>query len=488
MTSLLPRQTRSRAAAAAALKESDENNVPSVSLRNGSIAKAALENNVQSTKANANATKRSVSAVLGERQVSNQPTVVAVKKSHSAVVSRAVATKRSKTGSALVTVSSTTITEQSSVEGGVDLHSQIDPFGRPTKARAKTRKAELEKKASDEKEEEEQEDDKENVEPQIREEYKSDTAKLEKEQQANRQRTQFWEYEMDEENDPLMVFEYSNDIFEYMLNLEKTVMPAESYSKATKPIGEMTWQMRRVLLEWVIDVHSKFRLSPETLYLAANMIDRFLSIRPVSLVKVQLVGMAALMIAAKFEEIITPPLANYLYLADNGYSEEELLRAERYILSTLGFNLQYPSPMNFLRRISKADSYEITTRTLAKYLMELCLLDHRFIGVSPSLVSAAAMYQSRVMLRRKDQTAEWNSAFTYYSSYDEAAVKPIAQMILESISETCTKSNVVYKKYGNKKFMKASIFARSWVETHYPDGVVEERKEEVEDTRKGDEN
>ena len=62
-------------------------------------------------------------------------------------------------------------------------------------------------------------------------------------------------------------------------------------------------------------------------------------------------------IAAKVEEIVSPSARNFLYCADSSYSETEILQAERYILKPLDWNLSYPNPINFLRRISKADQY-----------------------------------------------------------------------------------------------------------------------------------
>jgi G2/mitotic-specific cyclin 2 len=174
-------------------------------------------------------------------------------------------------------------------------------------------------------------------------------------------------------------------------------MPNPNYMDSQK---ELQWKMRIILVDWLIDVHNKFRLLPETLYLAVNIIDRFLSLRVVSLVKLQLVGITSMFIAAKYEEIIAPSVKNFVYMADNGYSEPEILKAERYVLQVLDFNLQYPSPMSFLRRCSKAEQYDVQTRTLAKYLMEISLVDHQFLVFTPSLVAASGIYLARKMLDR----------------------------------------------------------------------------------------
>jgi len=38
--------------------------------------------------------------------------------------------------------------------------------------------------------------------------------------------------------------------------------------------------MRRILIDWIIDVHRKFRLTTKTLFMAVNMIDRYLELEP----------------------------------------------------------------------------------------------------------------------------------------------------------------------------------------------------------------
>ena len=92
---------------------------------------------------------------------------------------------------------------------------------------------------------------------------------------------------------------------------------------------ELTWRMRGILTDWLVDVHAKFRLLPETIFLATHIIDRFLSVKAVSLVKFQLVGVTALFIAAKYEEIVCPSISSFLYMTDGGYTDEEILKAER---------------------------------------------------------------------------------------------------------------------------------------------------------------
>ena len=203
-------------------------------------------------------------------------------------------------------------------------------------------------------------------------------------------------------DDPLMVAEYANDIFEYLRDLECKSVPNPQYMAHQ---DDLEWKTRGILIDWLVEVHTRFHLLPETLFLAVNIVDRFLSEKVVQLDRLQLVGITAMFIASKYEEVLSPHIANFRHIADDGFTEAEILSAERFVLATLNYDLSFPNPMNFLRRISKADNYDIQSRTIGKYLMEISLLDHRLMAYRPSHIAAAAMYLSRLILDR----GEWVS-------------------------------------------------------------------------------
>ena len=96
--------------------------------------------------------------------------------------------------------------------------------------------------------------------------------------------------------------------------------------------------------------------------------DRFLQVEvgSVSRNKLQLVGVSAMLIAAKYEEIYAPEVKDFVYITDRAYTEKEILKMEIRILATLNFDLGRPLPPHFLRRASKAGGVEAATRTLAK--------------------------------------------------------------------------------------------------------------------------
>ncbi|KAK4163579.1 G2/mitotic-specific cyclin-4 [Cladorrhinum sp. PSN259] len=260
------------------------------------------------------------------------------------------------------------------------------------------------------------------------------------------------EEELDEEAwDVSMVAEYGDEIFAYMRELEDSMIPDAHYMDIQT---EIQWSMRSVLMDWLVQVHHRFCLLPETLFLTANYIDRFLSVKVVSLGKLQLVGATALFLAAKYEEINCPSVQEIVYMVDSGYTVDEILKAERFMLSMLQFELGWPGPMSFLRRISKADDYELETRTLAKYFLEITIMDERFVACPPSYIAAAAHCISRMFLGK----GHWTLAHIHYSGYTLSQLRPLINMMYECCRDPRKHHGAVFDKYSSPKYKNASTF------------------------------
>lgn len=258
----------------------------------------------------------------------------------------------------------------------------------------------------------------------------------------------------DEAWDTSMVAEYGDEIFGYMKELETRMAPNPRYMDQQQ---EIQWSMRAVLIDWVVQVHQRFNLLPETLFLTINYIDRFLSCKIVSLGKLQLVGATALFVAAKYEEVNCPTIQEIIYMVDGGYSADELLKAERFMLSMLQFELGWPGPMSFLRRISKADDYDLETRTLAKYFLEVTIMDERFVGCTPSFLAAGAHCMARLMLRKGD----WGLAHVHYSTYTYSQLRQLLNAMLECCEEPRKHHMAVFDKYTDKRFKRASTYVET---------------------------
>ncbi|KAH8891397.1 hypothetical protein GQ53DRAFT_155300 [Thozetella sp. PMI_491] len=262
------------------------------------------------------------------------------------------------------------------------------------------------------------------------------------------------EEEIEEEAwDVSMVAEYGDEIFEYMTEMESRMLANPHYMDIQT---EIQWSMRSVLMDWLVQVHHRFGLLPETLFLTVNYIDRFLSVKVVSLGKLQLVGATAIFVAAKYEEINCPSIQEIIYMVDQGYTVEEILKAERFMLAMLNFELGWPGPMSFLRRISKADDYDLETRTLAKYFLEVTIMDERFVGSTPSFLAAGAHCLARMILGK----GQWTPAHVHYSGYVFEQLKPLVTMILECCQDPVKHHRAVYEKYCGPKFKEAATYVK----------------------------
>ncbi|CAI7133007.1 BEM_collapsed_G0021990.mRNA.1.CDS.1 [Saccharomyces cerevisiae] len=169
------------------------------------------------------------------------------------------------------------------------------------------------------------------------------------------------------------------------------MLPTHNYLMDTQSPYHLKSSMRALLIDWLVEVHEKFHCLPETLFLAINLLDRFLSQNVVKLNKLQLLCITCLFIACKFEEVKLPKITNFAYVTDGAATVEGIRKAELFVLSSLGYNISLPNPLNFIRRISKADNYCIETRNMAKFIMEYSICCNKFIHLKPSYLAAMSI-------------------------------------------------------------------------------------------------
>jgi cyclin B len=186
--------------------------------------------------------------------------------------------------------------------------------------------------------------------------------------------------------------DYINTIYYNLLieeNKDLEAKPVHTYMKKQKEIND---QMRSILVDWIIDVHHKFGFTDETLFMTILIIDRYCSLEQISRIKYQCLGITALMIACKHEEINVPKVEDFIYITDNAYTKEEVFKMENDVLSKLNFELLYPSPIKFYEYLSLHFGFSKKYHMLGKYLMETFLLDLKYVKYKPSIISCACTY------------------------------------------------------------------------------------------------
>ena len=158
---------------------------------------------------------------------------------------------------------------------------------------------------------------------------------------------------------------------------------------------EVTEKMRAYLVDWLAELHYKFKMWPETLYVTIGIIDRFLAATPeLKKQELQCLGITALHIAGKYEEIYPPELKNLLRVTDNAVQRDEIIQMEFRILSTLQFSVTFPSTLRFLERFARLAQINEKQLLLAQYFIDTSLLDCRLVKERPSRVAAVSLYAS----------------------------------------------------------------------------------------------
>ena len=250
---------------------------------------------------------------------------------------------------------------------------------------------------------------------------------------------------------PLTLSYYAGDIYENLLRCESSSLPEANYMSEQPDIN---YKMRAILVDWLITVHLKFKLAAETLFLCVNLIDRYLSRKEIERKYLQLVGVCALMIASKYEEIYPPLLKDFIYITDKAYTAEQLLKMEIDMLGTLQFGVTVPSALRFLERWAKLVALEERNVFLGKYLVELALVEYHMIKYKPSVVALAAVYLA-MKIAKADSSR--SSKMIRAAKGVDAEVKVCARELLCLFQSANTHTLVsVREKYSKKEFQEAA--------------------------------
>ncbi|XP_062068164.1 G2/mitotic-specific cyclin-B1 [Lepus europaeus] len=255
--------------------------------------------------------------------------------------------------------------------------------------------------------------------------------------------------------DPNLCSEYVKDIYAYLRQLEEEQSVRPKYLLGR----EVTGNMRAILIDWLVQVQMKFRLLQETMYMTVSIIDRFMQDSCVPKKMLQLVGVTAMFIASKYEEMYPPEIGDFAFVTNNTYTKHQIRQMEMKILRVLNFGLGRPLPLHFLRRASKIGEVDVEQHTLAKYLMELTMLDYDMVHFPPSQIAAGAFCLALKIL----DNGEWTPTLQHYLSYTEEALLPVMQHLAKNIvmvNRGLTKHMTIKNKYATSKHAKISTLAQ----------------------------
>jgi len=259
-------------------------------------------------------------------------------------------------------------------------------------------------------------------------------------------------FDLENKHNPQVVSTVAKQIFQYLKGIECDYIAKFDYMSAQNDINE---KMRAILIDWLVDVNVKFKLVPECLYMTVNLIDRFLTIKQVTRQKLQLVGVASLLIACKYEEIYPPALKEFVTICDHAYTTNQILEQEADILISLDFRLTHTSALKFLDRYVLIAGLDPKAQMFAKYLIETTLLESSMLKYKNSLLAAGAVFLVNKIFKKHG----WTNILQHHTEFSEADVKPCAKDLYFTMqnSEKLVLHSVK-RKFSSSKYMEVSKY------------------------------
>ena len=251
------------------------------------------------------------------------------------------------------------------------------------------------------------------------------------------------------------VGEYLEEIYMNLLLEESqaTIKPKFGYMDTQPEINEI---MRAILIDWIIDVHLRFNLRQETLFLTIWLIDTYLSFAFVPRDKLQLLGITCLLISCKSHEIYYPQNNKLIEMTDNAYSKEEMLTMENEILKKLNFFIVCPNPIDFYNILSKMFNFEKKQYYLGNYFIESALVNYQILKYSSSVIASSCTYLVMKYYRINGYQKLYNK-FIINENNPEDVIKDAAKeiyVLVDNLSKSKFKS--LKKKYSLTQFENVS--------------------------------
>ncbi|XP_061171406.1 G2/mitotic-specific cyclin-B3-like [Saccostrea echinata] len=241
---------------------------------------------------------------------------------------------------------------------------------------------------------------------------------------------------------------YAPFIFRYYKERElKFMVPMYMDTQPT-----LTTNMRAILVDWLVEVQENFELNHETLYLAVKLVDTYLSVRQVPKENLQLVGAVSLFVACKFDERCPPLIEDFLYICDDAYRRTEFLEMERSILKTVGFDIGMPLSYRFLRRYAKCARASMETLTMARFILEMSLMEYENIKYRESKMACACL----LLAMKMKCAGEWSSTLEYYTGYTAEDLTCLVKDLNAMIASPPKMLTTIKSKYSHRVFYEVA--------------------------------
>ncbi|KAI3952967.1 hypothetical protein MKX01_028659 [Papaver californicum] len=246
-------------------------------------------------------------------------------------------------------------------------------------------------------------------------------------------------------DNPLAVVDYVEDIYKFY-KLTESSSHVDGYMDLQY---EITERMRMIVVDWLIGVHTDFQLTPDVLYLAVRIFDRYLAMNlVVRKEEMQLVGITSMFIASKYEEVSAPKIDRFADITDSAYSTDQILAMEKSIMVKFRWTLPFPTIYHFLVRFLKASEADEEMENMVFFLAELGLMQYPMIKYCPSMLAASAVYAAQCTLMISPM---WNETLKLHTGYSESQIIDSAKKLVSFHSGAATEHEfqTVFLKYSS---------------------------------------
>jgi len=183
----------------------------------------------------------------------------------------------------------------------------------------------------------------------------------------------------------------------------------------------VTVAMRSKLITWLVQVNRQFEFDMETFLLSINFVDRFLATTPVDKNCLQLLGVAALLVAAKKEEVCPPEIDEIVRLCGKAYKARNIRQMEMELLCRLDFQLCPPTASYFFEYYISFNRDHIDIRLFRMkfhQLLEDMLTNYELCRYLPSTIAAAAICLTQKLLHPNSCNLPLPEIFTIGEQHD----------------------------------------------------------------------
>ena len=254
-----------------------------------------------------------------------------------------------------------------------------------------------------------------------------------------------------------LVDDYGDDIFKYLKKNEKINVCDYSNKDIFKLQDKKYYneKNRSIIYHWLVKNNHKWKLKDDTIYMAMNIMDRYITQYKSKNLEFQLIAISSYLIASKYEDIYPPYIDELSQICNYIYSNDDIIKKEYEILSGLNFDILYNSSYKFLTFLhSVVDNQNMKLLYLAQFILEISLDNLDILEYSQSERALAALLVSKKILGIK---ITWNNLRMYYD-YDENKIKTVQKKMIPLLNKVMKSKNknAIFEKFESSKYKSVS--------------------------------